>query len=428
MTQHKTIAVILLGVGVGLFLYGGIGLLLSPSSWKFIQFMVGVALLFIGYVRLQDTQDAVKKASLSLFWISVTLVTLEIILRITTPQPKFESRLPLYPHSNKLIEVSLDGISSPTRYSTNSWGLRGDEPPENWDDYLTIITVGNSTTQNYYIDDNKNWPYLLQSSLRNTKDNDCIWIGNAGLDGHSTRGNLLLMEEVIRDIRPDVIIFLVGANDLALSMSAHPPVDGNQFDAQELPFLFQSRLYRTVWQLKNIALKDVILTKNVHQNYEPIPVNEALLTPLPDDLLEMLPSLDIYRETIHQLIDIGEELGIEMVFFTQPLLFEDSQEWESVQAKDFWIREQGLVITGATWWKLLEIHNQTLLEVCEERGVHCYDLAAKIPHSREYFYDTVHFNDAGSALVSQAVFLSLQEVLDTSNNLLPDDTGNCITD
>ena len=67
-----------------------------------------------------------------------------------------------------------------------------------------------------YLDDSKTWPHLVQEDLR--KGCPGAWVGNAGLDGHSSHGHVLLMDKVITKIHPDILIFLVGLNDLALSV------------------------------------------------------------------------------------------------------------------------------------------------------------------------------------------------------------------
>jgi len=54
-----------------------------------------------------------------------------------------------------------------------------------------------------------------------------IWINNAGLDGHSTAGHLVLMREYIALMKPDVVIFLIGLNDVGRT-------DLNQFELENV--------------------------------------------------------------------------------------------------------------------------------------------------------------------------------------------------
>ncbi len=51
----------------------------------------------------------------------------------------------------------------------------------------------------------------------------------------------------------------------------------------------------------------------------------------------------------------------------------------------------------------MDLYNQTLLKVCNQRQIDCLDLAAVIPKKTTAFYDGVHFNEHGSALVAEAI-------------------------
>ena len=99
------------------------------------------------------------------------------------------------------------------RFERNSLGFRGSEPPKDLDKYLSLITVGGSTTQCLVLQERSTWPFLLGRNL-NAKF-DPIWVNNAGLDGHSTFGHLILLQDHLLKLRPKVIVFLVGINDVA---------------------------------------------------------------------------------------------------------------------------------------------------------------------------------------------------------------------
>lgn len=55
--------------------------------------------------------------------------------------------------------------------------------------YLTIISVGGSTTECFYISDDKTWTHILGMKLKSVFTR--VWINNAGLDGHSTFGHII---------------------------------------------------------------------------------------------------------------------------------------------------------------------------------------------------------------------------------------------
>jgi lysophospholipase L1-like esterase len=92
-------------------------------------------------------------------------------------------------------------------------------------------------------------------------------------------------------------------------------------------------------------------------------------------------------------------------------LIADTDYWEGFQGTDYWIKNQRINVTAATYWKMIDLFNQELLVICAERQVACYDLAAQIPHERDYFYDSVHFTEAGANLVAHHVAQAVEELL-----------------
>jgi len=348
------------------------------------------------------------KVVLSLFSIGLSLLLIEVGMRLLLPQPKFDTRLPYYPYMNRTVETDLNGVTPISNFTTNSWGFRGEEPPDDWDEHFTIVTVGGSTTISQYLDDENVWTALLEDSLQ--EDYEKTWVGNAGIDGHSSRGNVLVMEQVIRDVQPDLVVILVGVNDLGLSLSPDGSIYSTTFDEDEAPILFKSPLFRFAWLMRNVLLGDVVTSVDAHDNYDPIPVDPDELSELPDDLSEALPQLPIFEENINTIIDIADKVDVDVLFLTQPLLYDDSKEWEGVLGETPWIAHN-ITITGATYWQLLEVYDHTLLDICEERGAYCYDLAEQVPHDWDYFYDIAHFTDAGSAKVASEVEIAIREMI-----------------
>ena len=93
-------------------------------------------------------------------------------------------------------------------------GFRGEPPPKNFAQTLTILTVGGSTTECLHVSDGKAWPDFLARRLK--EKFQPLWLNNAGMDGHSTFGHLVLMKDYIVQLKPKVVLFFVGVNDRAL--------------------------------------------------------------------------------------------------------------------------------------------------------------------------------------------------------------------
>jgi lysophospholipase L1-like esterase len=115
----------------------------------------------------------------------------------------------------------------------------------------------------------------------------------------------------------------------------------------------------------------------------------------------MLPTLDEYAENIRTIIRLGREQGVQVVFMTQPSLWDDTPYWRGIRESYYWTESDSTMISAATTWRLLEVFNHELISICRREGVPCLDLASLVPHSSRYFYDGMHFNEAGAALVAE---------------------------
>src|SRR5262245_39894427 len=161
-----------------------------------------------------------------------TLIALEVGLRIRNPFP-FRVRgdhivLPVHQTYTITHEGAIK-IDPVTHVTKNSLGFRGPEPPRDWSKRLTILTIGGSTTECLFLSDGRTWTDQL--SRRVTAVRPDVWINNAGFEGHSTFGHLVLLREFVVSMHPKMILVLSGYNDLKLGAAL--PRDG-EFNPQNL--------------------------------------------------------------------------------------------------------------------------------------------------------------------------------------------------
>ena len=163
-----------------------------------------------------------KKVSLIFFSISLGLILglliSEGLLRIYNPLPTriVGSEIRLFSDYERKVSVQMDveegEYDKTIQYSTNAIGFRGENLPDSTTNYFKIFTVGGSTTECSLLDDSKTWSNLLQNYVKECSPR--IWLNNAGIDGSSTWGHLILLQDHLLQYDPDVVIFLVGINDL----------------------------------------------------------------------------------------------------------------------------------------------------------------------------------------------------------------------
>jgi lysophospholipase L1-like esterase len=349
------------------------------------------------------------------------LVMLEILLRLYNP---FQSRIKgnrivlitnkQYHIRNNIIP-SLEPVVTVTR---NSLGFRGPNPPPDLANDLSIVTIGGSTTQCFFLSDDKTWTARLSDLLQPSVAK--LWVNNAGLDGHSTFGHLVLLEDHVKNIHPKVAIFLVGANDVARD----PDVD---FDAENVkssisfrsptafvkslsPYSEVAALIANLYRSLN-AYREGLMHQKVdlkEQGYfdaSPEVQQKYIAATAADHYLRG------YESRLRQLVAVSKANGIEPVLVTQPLLAGGGID--DVTGVDLSRVRANPIANGKMWWDSLEVYNDVTRRVGRENGLLVIDLARELPKSSRMFYDFVHFSAEGAQQVANIIYKHLCPVLAT---------------
>ncbi len=314
------------------------------------------------------------------------------------------------PYANFTLETAPKGVSVPAHRSTNGWGMRGDEPPRNWEDWNTVIAIGSSTTLCANLDDRHAWPFRLQEKLAARFLR--TWIGNAGQDGVTAKSAATMMDQVIRKLRPKTVLWLAGGSDLALCFSDSRREGGSPYDKafdNRLRLAMQPKsaketfsLYREclLWKRRQ-AGKRTIGIQASHKNFFP-PKLESPEDPLPPDSL-LLASLPQFRDQVLRVHALALEMGVRIVFITQPLAYGTGPEWAAREARTVEFHRREYRISAATERRLQDRFNSALLSLCVADKMECLDLAAQIPPDTTSFYDQGHFNDAGADRAAEKI-------------------------
>jgi lysophospholipase L1-like esterase len=280
--------------------------------------------------------------------------------------------------------------------------LRGDEPPADWKGFRTIVTIGGSTTQCFYLDDAKTWPYQLQLKLQNRGIR--AWVGNAGVSGHSTRAHLLFVREILPKIHPEIAMILCGINDLWYSLDDHSKTIETTPEniGWKHRVLGYSRLVQVLFLWKIILWdKTVVLERAGNSNFLPTPINnELVLNGKPE---KILPSIISYRANLISLIQELQRQQIRPVFVTQPVLYDTTSYWKRLVGWQYNFNNRKGELSAATYASMVFRFNETLRNVCREQHVELIDAEKEIPHTTEYFYDLMHFTERGAERLAEYI-------------------------
>jgi lysophospholipase L1-like esterase len=344
--------------------------------------------------------------------ISLTLVLglCELSLRVYNPLGfRIRGNKIILPINKKEIihhEGGLGKLDKVVVHQSNSLGFRGPEPPADFAHDLTIVTVGGSTTECFDLAGDKTWSHVLGVDLQ--RHFNRLWLNNAGLSGNSTFGHYILMQDYLVKLKPKVVIFLVGINDLGI----HGERDFDQrihgFNARSLERFLASAAVHSELAAAALNLYRYYFPKSVMINNQNDP-QEIDLKKLPhfkvtpENLVAMIKEhrdhyLPPYKTRLEKLITICQDHHIVPVLLTQPVLYGDVVDpatgvnlGHKFVAKD---------MDGATAWDILELYNDVTRQVGRGNGVLVIDLAREMPKDSRYYYDLMHFTNAGAAQVA----------------------------
>jgi lysophospholipase L1-like esterase len=348
--------------------------------------------------------------------IAAAVAFLEVVLRFANPfQTRIRGKRLILPASRTLriknnINKRLDPVITVT---LNSLGFRGAEPPNDFRRYLTIITVGGSTTHCWMLSDEKTWPAELGNHLGESFKG--VWINNAGLDGNSTFAHIVLLEEIVRKLHPKVVLFLVGENDLAKGRLL------SEFDSECVkgPIIFRSvkGLLKSASAYSEVVALGVNLYRNLtayraHLVAGNVDLRKVCYLKVPREVEERYVArctepdiIQSYETRLKRLIDISRQGGSEPVFITQPALVGPAVD--DITKVDLGAAKMSETYNGEMWWEALEVFNDVTRKVGRENDVLVIDLARQMPKSSRYFLDWFHYTNEGAQVVADIVYRSL---------------------
>ena len=357
----------------------------------------------------------------------VALILMEIVLRIYNP---FEFTIKgnrIILSKNKRTEITnphTDKLDSIIRKSTNSLGFRGEERPEQIQEYLSIFALGGSTTQCAYQSDGKTWPDVLGVKLR--RHFNMLWINNAGLSGHSTFGHIVLMEDFILPLKPDVVLFLIGVNDVGVKdltdwdKQSFKNETFNRIQFNSLKSFFVSMAYVSEVFAISLNMYRYVKARSRGLNHH---INKATLDAEKSEFLQDIEYLDIpqeehmrmkqeyernylkeYKLRLRRLIELSKNKGIEPVFITQPALY--GKGIDSITQVDLEKIKVGQ-INGRLKWEILELYNGLTRKVGKEEDILTIDLASELPKNSKYYIDYIHYSNEGIEKVVDIIYSHL---------------------
>jgi hypothetical protein len=347
----------------------------------------------------------IRRIAYGVYLFLAVFLLLEIALRIYDP---FHFRLKgdriLLPVNQKAtivnrINPKLDPVIVNTR---NSLGFRGPELPRDTTLLLRVIAIGGSTTECHFLGDDRTWPFLLGKKLGDSFPR--CWMNNAGLDGHSTYGHIILLNDEVKRLKPSVILFLTGINDVETeSPTFHDRLNTRGAVADWRHYLFQnSEVLNVILNLcRGWRAQRFNNTTHTMMVLDPLKRKELPDSVTRERLARQAPFLEGYKSRLEQLADTCLAWHILPVFLTQPNQFGEGRDPVTGADLELYPTDGADVpMNGRLIWQMLEQYNGVTRAMCAEKKLPLIDLARLMPKDSRYFYDMSHFTNVGAEEVS----------------------------
>jgi len=361
-----------------------------------------------------------------LLGILLALGMLEVALRIHNPvfQTVKAGKVVLRANYDETRKNHKPGIAPQIHIHNNAIGFRGDGPPPNLKDWLSLITVGGSTTRSALQSDGGTWTALLGNELRRCFNR--VWINNAGFDGHTSFAHLQLIRNYIVSLHPKIVVMLIGANDATSSYFVAGGNDMTPWDREavvgELNFdagakgFVKSLSNRSELVSLSLTLYRSLLARMVGINYDyvdwaklpevsgrPPVVAASRACPTCGDEAYLAAARGLqraYENRLRLLVRLLHDAQILPVLMTQPTPCGFAKD--PTTGKDLSRLPECLFR-----YQLYEIYNDTLRYIAQSEGVFLIDLSRTMPKDTKYYWDYVHYTDAGAEEVTKVVTTAL---------------------
>jgi len=310
----------------------------------------------------------------------------------------------------------FDGIN---RISTDGFGFRTSKDIDYLNkqrDIKRIFIIGASTSEQIYHDDKETWPAILEKNI-NKKNSDQYEIINTGVSGLRAN-NFLATLKYINKFKPDYVLFLTGVND----WNRHIINESKSLSKNKYLFRFnitKSPIFLALQKIKQIFNKNKFY--NVTDTYKIYNEDGNFYSQRNNSFnkekkinLNLYSVNKEYEVNFLKISNICNKEIFKCLFINQPVIYKKDISDEML--KKMWMTppNQDFTLSLDNMISIASKYNNWLLEFGKKNNIISCDLAEKMNGIEKYFYDDVHFNEAGSVEAANFITLCFENLV-TSN-------------
>ena len=291
------------------------------------------------------------------------------------------------------LEIDGDGFIMPSR--------RHDRAD------FSLVFLGGSTTECMYMDPEQRFPYLAGVLLEEATGRQ-VNSYNAGMSGSNSLNALDVLLNKVVHIQPQAAVFMENINEISTLLyegtywnhnSARSPVETlkkHKLAGKLLKEAYIPNLNHAWRQLKRTWRPEAEEDEFAHARGKKLAVDQARLAAQ-------------FTRNLAAFICLCRAYGITPVLMTQANRITANPD--AVVAAYIGRDSRATGLTYEQFKELYDAFNDAIRHTGRQYGVRVIDLAKDIPPTKEYLYDLVHFNDAGSRLAAQCIAAQLKELV-----------------
>ena len=278
----------------------------------------------------------------------------------------------------------------------DSRGFRNDEliypKPES---LIRIAYLGASTTFCAEVSSNeKAWPHLATELLRKHFSNAALDYVNAAVPGYILETSERRLRSQVAQLKPDVIVIYHATNDLS----------GEMRDIAERQGIYKKGDIEESWLAKRSLLWNLV-EKNLRiiNSQNQAKAGKTSLAFDPDKIGEG------FAKNLASLIRVAKKTApvVAIPTFSIRIRAEQSSDEKITAAASSLYYMPFMTPDGLI--QAFRRYNDIIRRVAAENDVVLVEAAEKIPADGDHFNDTVHFKDAGSAVMANLVGIALTQ-------------------
>lgn len=274
-----------------------------------------------------------------------------------------------------------------------------------------IVFLGGSTTECKWMEEESRFPYLA-GLLLEKETGLKINSYNGGVSGNNSLHSIDALINKVIPLKPDAVVFMHNINEITALLyekdywksTRRPPVI--EIPRPSLLKLAKQFISHFIPNLSGAATNLLAVFERKYS------AGEDEFVELRGKRLEidMVGIKDAFALNLQTFINICKARRITPVLMTQENRFTevpDSLILRTVANK----LKNDFAIEYKDYKALYDMLNQVTRDAAKKEGLLLIDLDREIPHTNQYLYDPVHFNDVGSKLAAEIISRKLLPVV-----------------